>query len=142
MQNQKQTQSQIKASGKKRAFIKRSQKGAIILPFLMPMQVHAQGEGFPLLEGSEGVELLPPEITELLIQLIVACGVIGVAFAIICLMIAGGYRMVGQTDKARLWSVDIIKGLGQVLLAPVIIFLLVTITGLIFKNVPGLGLFF
>lgn len=128
----------------KRKFVKLLQKAQLLLmPLLLTHKVHAQENiDFPLLEKAYGLDILPDEVVTILIQMITACGIIGVAFAIICLMIAGGYRMIGQTDKARLWSVDIIKGLGQILLAPVIILLLVTITGFMFKNIPGLSAFY
>lgn len=116
----------------------------LLAPFLVAPKAHAEGGDiqFPILEKAYGLDILPDEVVNILIQLIVGCGILGVAFAILCLMIAGGYRMIGQTDKARLWSVDIIKGLGQILLAPVIILLLVTVTALIFRNIPGLDTFF
>lgn len=110
---------------------------------LIPSQVSAQEDiKFPLLKKAYGLDILPDDIVTILIELIIGCGIIGVALSILCLMIAGGYRMLGQTDKARTWSVDIIKGLGQILLAPVIILILVTVTGLVFHNIPGLELFF
>jgi uncharacterized membrane protein YdfJ with MMPL/SSD domain len=114
----------------------------VILPLLITPHAHAQKIGFPQLDKAHGLEILPPEIMDILIEIIIAAGVLGVAFAILCLMIAGGYRMIGQSMKAQNWSTDIIKGLGQVLLAPVIILILVTITSLVFRNVPGLDLFF
>ena len=114
----------------------------VALPLLITPQAHAQKIGFPQLDKAQGLDILPPEVMDILIQLIIAAGILGVAFAILCLMVAGGYRMIGQSAKAQNWSTDIIRGLGQVLLAPVIILILVTITSLVFKNVPGLDLFF
>lgn len=114
----------------------------VALPLLITPQAHAQKIGFPKLDEAEGLEILPPEILNILIELIIAAGILGVAFAILCLMIAGGYRMIGQKMKAQSWSTDIITGLGQILLAPVIILILVTVTSLVFRNVPGLDLFF
>ena len=118
----------------------------IALPSLIPMNANAQTQavnlGVPMIDKANSLEILPPEIVTILLQLVVAAGVIGVVFAILCLMVAGGYRMIGQSDKARNWSTDIIKGLGQVLLAPVIILLLVTLVSMMFKKVPGLSVFF
>lgn len=128
----------------KKRFIQLMQKTQLLLiPFISTTQVHAEERiTFPLLEKAYGLDILPDEVVTIIIQLIIGCGILGVAFAILCFMIAGGYRMIGQADKARMWSVDIIKGLGQILLAPVIILLLVTITSLVFRNIPGLDLFF
>jgi len=116
----------------------------MIIPLLAPTKItHAQEiTSFPLLEKSHGIELLPPEVIDILKQLILAFGTVSVALAILFLMGAGVYRMIGNERKAREWSVNVIKGFGQVLLAPVIILILTTLTALIFKNVRGLDAFF
>lgn len=95
-----------------------------------------------ILDKAKGLDILPTEILQLLTQLIVACGILGVLLSILCLMIAGGLRMTMQTDKAKRWSTDIIKGLGQILLAPLVIATLVTLTSLILGNIDGLSLFY
>lgn len=109
------------------------------IPLLVTSKAHAN---YPLLDGSYESKILPSEIVDILKEIILAAGVIGVLFAILLLMISGGYRMIGQRDKAQSWSKDIIGGLGMVLLSPVIILILVTLTSLIFRNVPGLDIFF
>lgn len=108
----------------------------LIIPILAPTKItHAQEmTNFPLLEKSHGIELLPPEVIDILKQLILAFGTVSVALAILFLMGAGIYRMIGNERKAREWSVNVIKGFGQVLLAPVIILILTTLTALIFKT--------
>ena len=88
------------------------------------------------------IGILPVEIVDLLIDIIVTCGMLGVLLAIICLMIAGGFRIMGQLERAAKWSVDIIKGLGQILLAPVVIILLALITNLVLGGIEGLDLFY
>ena len=114
-----------------------------IAPFLAtPKAYAAEHIRFPILDKAYGLDILPDEVVDLLIQIIVGCGILGVAFAMLCFMIAGGYRMIGQVDKARTWSVDIIKGLGQVLIGPAIILVLASIVGLIFHNIPGLNIFY
>ena len=95
-----------------------------------------------ILDKAKGLDILPTEILQLLTQIIVACGILGVLLSMICLMIAGGLRMMMQTDKARKWSVDIIKGLGQILLAPLAIGVLVTLTSLVLGGIDGLSLFY
>lgn len=127
-----------------RFYAKLKKLSLLIIPILAPVKIaHAQEmTGFPLLEKSQGIELLPPEIIDILKQLILAFGTVSVALAILFLMGAGVYRMIGNERKASEWSVNVIKGFGQVLLAPVIILILTTLTALIFKNVHGLNMFF
>lgn len=96
----------------------------------------------PLLDSSKTTEILPPEIIDILKQLILACGTIAVALAMILMSIAGMYWMLGNKAKSKQWTEDIIKGFGQVLLAPVIILILASLTVLLFKNVRGLEAFF
>lgn len=128
----------------KRFYSKLKKLSLLIIPILVPTKLtHAQEiTNFPLLEKSHGIELLPPEVIDILKQLILAFGTVSVALAILFLMGAGVYRMIGNERKAREWSVNVIKGFGQVLLAPVIILILTTLTALIFKNVRGLDAFF
>lgn len=127
-----------------RFYSKLKRLSLLIIPILAPTKItHAQEmTNFPLLEKSHGIELLPPEVIDILKQLILAFGTVSVALAILFLMGAGVYRMIGNERKAREWSVNVIKGFGQVLLAPVIILILTTLTALIFKNVRGLDAFF
>lgn len=87
-------------------------------------------------------DLIPSEIGEILTQLINFAGKIGILIAILLMIIAGCLKMFGQSEKARKWSVDIIKGFGQILLAPLIIMILVTLTRLLLGNVDGLKPFF
>lgn len=86
--------------------------------------------------------ILPLEMVDLLINIITACGILGVLLAMICLMVAGGFRMMGQLERAKKWSVDVVKGLGQILLAPVIILILSLITTSSLNGIEGLDLFY
>lgn len=108
------------------------------IPLLVASKAHAD---YPLLDSKYESKLLPVEITEILKELILVAGSLGILFAMLCLMAAGIYRIIGQRSRAQSWSKDIIGGLGQILLAPVIILILVTLTNLIFGNV-GLDIFF
>lgn len=125
-------------------FIKTALKTLLLsLPLLATTKAHAQTPvGFPILEKSSQSSIIPTEISGILMEIIFAAGALSVALAMLCLIVAGVYRMIGQTEKAQKWSVDIIKGLGQVLLAPIVILVLVTLASLVFKNVPGLERFF
>ena len=95
-----------------------------------------------ILGKAKELDILPTEILQLLMQIIVACGILGILLSMICLIIAGGHRMIGNTSKARSWSIDIIKGLGQILLAPLAIGVLVTLTSLVLGNIEGLNFFY
>lgn len=57
--------------------------------------------------------------------------------ATICLMIAGSMRMVGMGEKAKAWTIEIIKGALQVISAPVIIWLIITLTKGLLSPLPG-----
>ena len=95
-----------------------------------------------IVDRVKGLDILPPEIVDILIKLVVACGILGVLLAMICLIASGGLKMIGQHEKASKLSSDTIKGLGQVLLAPVIVIILVTITSLALGGIDGLNLFY
>lgn len=93
--------------------------------------------------GKDGQQsAIPSEIIELINQLILASLLVGVGVSAICLVLAGIYKVVGQPDKARTWVTAIIKGFGQILLAPVIIFILVKVTNLLFGEIPALAPYF
>lgn len=113
----------------------------IILPFISTEMASAQTMDFPMVGGG-GNEFLPPEIMKILVQLILALGIFGVLLAMGALMAVGAYRMVGNQSKAVAWSKNIIGGLGQVLLAPVIILILTSIVVLLFGNIPQLSIFY
>lgn len=95
-----------------------------------------------IVDQVKGLDILPPEIVDILIKLVIACGILGILLAMICLVASGALRMIGQREKASSLTRDTIKGLGQVLLAPVIVIILVTITSLALGGIDGLNLFY
>ena len=105
-----------------------------------------QGETIPvdgnMVNQLKDMGILPPDVLNILVDIIVTCGILGVLLAIVCLMVAGGFRMLGQLERARKWSVDVIKGLGQILLAPVIIILLTLLTSMLLGSIEGLDVFY
>lgn len=109
-------------------------------------QTTPSGEMIPvdgnIIDKMTQVGILPVEIIDMLVNIVITCGILGVLLAMICLIIAGGFRMIGQLERAKKWSVDVIKGLGQIMLAPLIIFLLVMITNYILGGIDGLDLFY
>ena len=64
---------------------------------------------------------------------------IGVAISMSMLAIAGIYRMFRRRDEATEWSVDIVKGLVQVLVAVPIVYVVFTVAQHMFKALPALS---
>lgn len=64
---------------------------------------------------------------------------IGVAISMSMLAVAGIYRMFKRRDEATEWSVDIVKGLVQVLVAVPIVYVVFTIAQHMFKALPALS---
>lgn len=115
----------------------------LVTPLLVTTQkAHAEQMNIPIIDKAYSLEILPDEIVTILLQLIIAGGILGAIFATLCLMVAGGHLMIGNKDKSRGMTTDTIKGLGQILLAPVIIIILWTLTSSLFRNVPSLEVFF
>ncbi|KAA9014887.1 hypothetical protein F4V44_23075 [Niallia endozanthoxylica] len=78
-----------------------------------------------------------PEVDSLLKTIQLICLGLVAAVATICLMLAGGLRIVGMGEKAKAWSKEIIKGLIQVISAPVLIWLIITVAKGLFSPLPG-----
>lgn len=95
-----------------------------------------------LVGGIKSLGILPPDVVDLLVDIIVTCGVIGFFTSIICLMITGGFWMIGQRERARQWTTDILKGLGQIFLSPVVIILLTLLTTMLLGDIAVLDLFY
>lgn len=67
---------------------------------------------------------------------------VGVALSMTLLTLAGIYRMMRKRKEAMEWSVDVIKGLVQVLVAVPVVYLLFYLAQTVFKSLPILsGLF-
>ena len=96
----------------------------------------------PFIENQQGLSILPPEIFQLLIQLIGGAMMLGSLVAILLLIAAGTFKMLGQSEKAKRWTTEILKGFGITLLAPAIIILLVAITSLVLGGIDGLDVFY
>lgn len=67
---------------------------------------------------------------------------VGVALSMTLLTLAGIYRMMRKRKEAEEWSVDVVKGLVQVLVAVPVVYLLFYLAQTVFKSLPILsGLF-
>lgn len=129
----------------RKAIIKHLQVMAASLVVVLQTSEKTQAQTLQVYQ-SEGMsmksDLLPPEITDILKQLILACEGVAILLACIFLIISGIYWMMGNKTKSKQWTEDIIKGLGLTVLAPVTIMLLVKIVSIVFKNTPVLEGFF
>ncbi|MEH7374059.1 hypothetical protein [Neobacillus drentensis] len=79
-------------------------------------------------------EGIPPEILELLLKLLVISVGSAVIFAAILLVAAGVKRMLGNRKESSEWTVDILKGLVQVMVAVPVVFLIYYVVSLLFKG--------
>ncbi len=88
----------------------------------------------PAIAATKG---LPPEIDAAMLKIQLICLGISAGLAVICLMLAGMFKMLGLSTKAETWTWDIIKGLVQVLVAPVVVGIIVTTGRVILKPFSG-----
>lgn len=95
-----------------------------------------------LFDKASSMGILPVEVVDLIITVLKTCGVLGLLLAMICLVVAGGLRMVGDVERSAMLVQDTIKGLGQIVLAPVIIILLALFTNFMLGGIAGLDLFY
>mgnify|MGYP001329639591 CR=1 FL=1 len=91
----------------------------------------------PALAQTSSPISIPNEVDSLIqtIQLICLGLIAGVAT--ICLMLAGAMRIVGLGEKAKGWSTEILKGTLQVVSAPVVIWLIITVMKGLLSPLPG-----
>lgn len=74
---------------------------------------------------------IPPELLELLLKLLVITVGSSVILAAILLVTAGVMRMLRKRKEATEWSIDIIKGLVQILVAVPIVFIIYYLANMI-----------
>lgn len=79
---------------------------------------------------------IDPDLLQIALLLIGAIAILSVLLALICLMLSGAWRMVFGGSAAWEWTVNILKGLGIVLAAPIVVFLMCGVFTLIFGNNP------
>lgn len=82
--------------------------------------------------------VMPPELKSSILIAIIILAALGVGIAIISIMLAGLWKMTGfGKSRADAWTVDILKGFLQVILAAPIVALIVAICILLFHNIPA-----
>ena len=79
-------------------------------------------------------KLIPTDLLDIILQLEILAVILGVALANITFVGAGIYRILRKEKVSREWSVDIIKGLVQILIAPVFITTIIYIISFLFGN--------
>lgn len=79
---------------------------------------------------------IPPELMDLMIMLLTISVGAGIILAAILLVLAGMSRMFGKKMRkdATEWTVDILRGLIQILVSVPIVFILYYVATLIFKS--------
>ncbi|QKE76118.1 hypothetical protein HPK19_25280 (plasmid) [Arthrobacter citreus] len=80
---------------------------------------------------------LPMEVTNGLQTLQFTCLAVAGSMATLCLMVSGMLKMLGLQEKMSGWNANILKGLIQVMSAPAVIFVLVSILKILLLLVPG-----
>jgi hypothetical protein len=80
---------------------------------------------------------IPSEVDSLFQTVQIICLGLVTAVATLSLMAAGALRIVGLGEKAKAWSMEILKGMIQVISAPVVVWLIVTILKGILSPLPG-----
>ncbi|MEH7116011.1 hypothetical protein V7128_01130 [Neobacillus vireti] len=77
---------------------------------------------------------MPPELLQLLIQILKISVGTAVLLSMILLVGAGVMRMFRKKKEATEWTTDIVKGLIQILIAVPIVFLIYFVVNLLFSN--------
>lgn len=77
---------------------------------------------------------MPPELLELLLKLLVIAVGTAVILAAILLVGAGVMKMLRKKKEANEWTIDIIKGLIQILVAVPVVFLIYYVSNLLFSG--------
>jgi type IV secretory pathway VirB2 component (pilin) len=77
---------------------------------------------------------MPPELLQLLLQILKISVGTAVLLSMILLVGAGIMRMFRKKKEATEWTTDIVKGLIQILVAVPIVFLIYFVVNLLFSN--------
>jgi hypothetical protein len=77
---------------------------------------------------------MPPELLQLLLQILKISVGTAVLLSMILLVGAGVMRMFRKKKEATEWTTDIVKGLIQILVAVPIVFLIYFVVNLLFSN--------
>lgn len=78
--------------------------------------------------------IMPQDILKFGAWVIGICCSLGFLLATVCYQLAGGMRILRKRKEANDWTVDIIKGFTQLMLAPVIVGLIAIVCYMLFRN--------
>jgi len=80
---------------------------------------------------------LPAEVNQGIMTIQLICLALAGGCATICFMMSGILKMLGLQEKMKGWDQNIIKGLVQVMTAPLVILIITTAIKLILHMIPG-----
>lgn len=80
---------------------------------------------------------LDPDVQQTILILEITCAILAASAAIIGLMAAGVWKMYFGGKQADEWTTNIYKGLGQVIVAPIGVALIVGMAVLLFSGIPA-----
>ncbi len=83
------------------------------------------------------VDSVDPDLMNTLLTLMVACVGLSMGAAVIALMLAGTWRMFFGGKQSGEWTINIVKGIAQVLAAPVVVALIAGLFTLLFSGLPA-----
>ncbi|WP_202080864.1 hypothetical protein [Caldalkalibacillus salinus] len=97
----------------------------------MTMPAHATEQWVPSATDQKAGDILPAELHTRFGDMQMLGLSLTSSLAILCLMLAGAFRMFGMHGQADVWTQDILKGLLQVIGAPILVGLLITFSQII-----------
>ncbi len=80
---------------------------------------------------------IDPDLVNTLMILMLSVAGLGVLASVVALMMAGVWKMFFGGNQANQWRQEIYRGLGQVLIAPVSVALIVGLAVLLFSTIPA-----
>jgi hypothetical protein len=87
--------------------------------------------------ATSGTYHLDPEVNRGLMIIQLTCLAVAGGIATVCFMLSGILKMLGLQDKMKDWDKNIIKGLIQVMTAPMVILAITTLIKIFLHLMPG-----
>lgn len=79
---------------------------------------------------------VPSEAAQIMVEIMVIVAILGVGATIIGLMLAGLWKAFFGGNQADVWTTNILKGFGQIVVAPAVVSLIVLAANLLFGGLP------
>jgi hypothetical protein len=77
------------------------------------------------------------ELPSLIFEIVVIVGLIGLGIAVITLMLSSVWKMLFGKGKSDEWTTEILKGLAQLILSPILVTLIVGLCVFLFGDIPA-----